>query len=140
MKISDLGRYQYAPIGALLLSVTLLAQPSRILGPVEPNKTVQLRGNVHPNAQPRFDQGRVDQTLTFHLVTVVFKSTLQQQGALQQLLSEQQDRSSPEFRQWLTPEEYADQFGLSREDIAKISQWLTQKGSQLTTWRAAETG
>jgi subtilase family serine protease len=61
-------------------------------------------------------------------VTLLLKPTAAQQAALDQLLAEQQDPSSPNFRNWLTPEEFADRFGISAADIGEIVSWLKSKG------------
>jgi hypothetical protein len=51
-----------------------------------------------------------------------------QQAALDRLLHDQQDLSSPNYHKWLTPEQFANQFGLSPNDIAAISSWLRSEG------------
>ena len=61
-------------------------------------------------------------------VTMVLKASASQQAALDQLLAQQQDPSSPNYHQWLTPEQYADQFGVSQADIDKIVAWLGRHG------------
>ena len=44
-----------------MLSMTsLFAQQDRIAGPVDRLRTVALKGNIHPNANPQFDAGPVD--------------------------------------------------------------------------------
>ncbi|MBV9768594.1 MAG: S8 family serine peptidase, partial [Bryobacterales bacterium] len=44
------------------------------------------------------------------------------------LLGEQQNPRSSSFRKWLTPEQFADQFGVSDSDIAKITAWMRSQG------------
>ena len=58
----------------------------------------------------------------------MFKATPAQQAALEQLLAEQQDPASPNYHNWLTPEQYADRFGVSQNDIDKIVSWLETEG------------
>jgi subtilase family serine protease len=55
---------------------------------------------------------------------LVLKPSASQQADLDQLLEQQQDPSSPNYHQWLTPEEYADRFGVSQADVDKITAWL----------------
>jgi len=43
-------------------------------------------------------------------------------------MAEQQDPTSPNYHKWLTPEEYGSQFGLSQNDVSKITKWLESKG------------
>jgi subtilase family serine protease len=57
-----------------------------------------------------------------------FKPSAEQAAKLERLLSDQQNPSSARYHAWLTPEEYADQFGLSDSDLAHVSQWLASQG------------
>src|SRR5580658_1672762 len=50
------------------------------------------------------------------------------QAQLDQLLEDQQDPTSSRYHQWLTPEEYDEQFGPTDADVAEVSQWLTDAG------------
>jgi subtilase family serine protease len=61
-----------------------------------------------------------------------FTPSAAQQAALDQLLADQQNPASPRFHQWLTPQQYAAQFGLSSNDIAKVTAWLTSQGFTVT--------
>jgi uncharacterized protein (TIGR03437 family) len=110
------------------LPCALLAQPDRITAPVDALQTVVLPGGAHPEAQPQFDWGRVDPARRINGITVMLKRTPEQQMALEQLLEEQQDPASPNFHKWLEPEEYADRFGISRDDMAAIVSWLGSQG------------
>jgi uncharacterized protein (TIGR03437 family) len=106
----------------------LWAQQDRIAGPISETRMVALKGNVSPRAQPQFDRGPVDPARKLDLISLVFKPTPEQQADLEQLLNQQQDRSSPQYHRWLTPEQYADRFGLAPGDIAKIRTWLQAQG------------
>ncbi len=79
-------------------------------------------------AQPRFDQGPVEPAFRLSYITLMLKKTDAQQAALEQLLQQQQDPASPNYHDWLTPEQYADRFGLSQSDLDKISAWLRSEG------------
>jgi uncharacterized protein (TIGR03437 family) len=61
-------------------------------------------------------------------VTIHFKLSNAQQAELEQLLQRQQDPASAEYRKWLTPEAYADRFGLSPLDMQRVSDWLASEG------------
>ena len=111
-----------------LLPCALLAQPDRITAPIDARRTVVLKGNVHPMAQPRFDQGTAEPGFRVGYVTLMLKKTDAQQAALEQLLQQQQDPASPNYHDWLTPEQYAERFGLSQSDLDKISAWLQSEG------------
>jgi subtilase family serine protease len=87
-----------------------------------------VRGHIHPLAQRRFDRGRVNGLFQLNYVTMMFKPTADQQAALNSLLEQQQDPSSPNYHQWLTPEEFADRFGLSTAEFDKVTNWLQEQG------------
>src|SRR5580692_5504630 len=83
---------------------------------------------VHPLAQPRYDQGPVEGTLRLGYIQMMFQQTAAQRQGLDQLLAAQRDPGSPSFHTWLTPEQYADRFGLSLADLARVSAWLKSAG------------
>ena len=66
-------------------------------------------------------------------VKLVLRQSPEQQAALDRLLAEQQDPASPNYRRWLTPEEYADRFGIAQEDIAKVTDWLARQNLRVTS-------
>jgi subtilase family serine protease len=59
---------------------------------------------------------------------MMFKRTDAQQRNLAALLEEQQNPASPNYHRWLSPEEFADRFGLSSADLDKIATWLQNQG------------
>jgi len=61
-------------------------------------------------------------------MTMMFKPTDAQQAALNTLSQEQQDSASPNYHKWLTPEQFADRFGLSPNDVTQIVSWLQTQG------------
>jgi hypothetical protein len=61
-------------------------------------------------------------------MTMMFKPTDAQQAAVNTLLQEQQDPASPNYHKWLTPDQFADQFGLSPNDVNQIVSWLHTQG------------
>jgi subtilase family serine protease len=117
-----------ALLGLAILVSTLSAQQGRIAGRTDRHETVVLKGNVNPQAQLKYDQGAVDPDRQIPEMMLVLKRSPAQQAALQNLLADQQDQSSPLYHQWLTPQQYADRFGLSRADMAKVADWLTSEG------------
>ncbi len=105
-----------------------LAQPNRILSRIDNPKTFSLPGRVHPLATAGNDRGQVDSSFPLPYITMRFAPTAAQQAALQQLLLDQQNQASPSYRKWLTPEQYADRFGVSQSDAAQIVEWLQAQG------------
>ena len=110
-----------------LLAASLLAQQNRISKAVDNRQRVVLAGHIHPLAKAEDDQGPVDPSMPLPYVTLTLKRSVSQQAALDRLLAEQQDPSSPNYRHWLTPEQYADRFGVSQGDLDQIVAWLKQQ-------------
>jgi uncharacterized protein (TIGR03437 family) len=91
-----------------------------------------MAGYIHPLAKPENDLGPLDTSTTLPAVTLVLRQTPEQQAALDRLLTAQQDPSSPDYHAWLSPEQFADRFGASPDDIAKISAWGAQHNLHVT--------
>ena len=87
---------------------------------------------VHPNARPENDPGAVADSFVLPGITLLLKPSAAQQTALDQLLAQQQDPTSPNYRNWLTPEQFADRFGVSANDLGKIDAWLKSQGFTVT--------
>jgi subtilase family serine protease len=102
--------------------------PDRIAGTIDSSKMVTLSYQIQRRAQPQYDQGRVDGSFQLNCVKLFLVPSASQVKALKQLLEEQQDPKSPNFHKWLTPQQYADRFGLSQNDVLKISAWLKSQG------------
>lgn len=87
-----------------------------------------LPGSVHPKAQSRYDQGPVDPAFKIGYITLTLNPSASQQAMLDQLLEQQQDRSSVNYHRWLTPEQFGDRFGLSRSDYNEVVSWIEAQG------------
>jgi hypothetical protein len=108
-------------------TLSFAAAPDRITGPIA-GQLIKLSAGVSLKAQPGNDRGRVDSSLKLGYMTLLTVPSASQQKALNQLLSQQQDPRSPLYHMWLTPEQYADRFGLSPNDIQKLTAWLQSQG------------
>src|SRR5260370_42402100 len=118
-------------IAASLASFAQGGPQSRIPQAVDRNQRAVVRGSAHPIAKPEFDAGRVDGSMKINGVSLVFKLSPSQQAALETLLREQQDRSSPNYHKWLTPEQYAVRFGITPSDSPKVTSWLQSEGFEV---------
>ena len=123
-----------ASILAILLTLTLTsmcfaASPDRISSAVVAAQTVRLTHGVPMQARPKFDQGRVSPSFKLPYVTLLTAPSASQQKALTKLLADQQNKHSASYHKWLTPEQYADQFGLSSGDINKLTTSLESEQS-----------
>lgn len=85
-------------------------------------------GSVHPLAQAAFDQGLVPDSRPMPHMLLVLQRSPEQESALRNLLNEQQTAGSANYKAWLTPAQFAQQFGVASSDIQQITSWLAQKG------------
>src|SRR5579864_1978121 len=109
---------------ALSYSVTA----DRIIGAIDSSKAVALQGSRHPEAQEQYDRGPIDPSFKILSMTLMTSPAPGQQRALDKLVAEQQDRTSTNYHKWLTPAQYADRFGLSQNDMNRITSWLKAQG------------
>jgi uncharacterized protein (TIGR03437 family) len=114
----------------LLCTLTGLvnAQQSRIANTIDNQQRFVLTGHIHPKARPEDDQGRVSPSLQMSYVTLELAQSESQHAELQQLLKDQQTPGSGNYHRWLTPEQYAERFGVSTDDLNKIEAWLQGQG------------
>jgi len=110
------------------VSITQTSLNERITGAIDERSRSIIQGHLHPLARPQLDQGRLSPVRTLHRITMMFKRTAAQQRNLAALLVEQQNPASPNYHRWLSPEEFADRFGLSSADLDKIARWLQNQG------------
>jgi trimeric autotransporter adhesin len=104
------------------------ANVARITQAVRENDRVTLKGNTHPLASVKNDQGLAPDSLPMDRMLLVLKRSADQEASLKTLMEGQQSKSSPSFHQWLTPDQFGQQFGVSDSDIQTVSAWLQTHG------------
>jgi uncharacterized protein (TIGR03437 family) len=105
----------------------ILAAASTVRAQV-PETMAPLIGNLRPAMLRRNDQGRVDPDFPLPTLTLFLKPSAGQQADLRRFLDDQQDPTSPLYHRWLTPEEFADRFGLNTHDSEATAGWLRSQG------------
>ena len=96
---------------------------------VNDNDLTTLTGNTHPYARAEFDQGAAPLDLPMNRMLMVLKRSPEQDAALSKLMDEQQDKSSPNYHQWLTPQQFGQQYGPAESDTQAITSWLARTDS-----------
>jgi subtilase family serine protease len=123
----------FAALTALVLCLAPAAAQNRIAQAVTSTAPrVALTHTVSPRALAAVDLGAAPADRTLSSVTLRFNMSSAQSAALDTLLAAQQNPQSPLYHQWLTPDQYAAQFGLSAADIAKVTAWLQSQGLTVT--------
>jgi len=100
----------------------------RITAQIDNAQRTTLVGARSPRALAANDVGAVAPDMQLHGITLAFSRTPVQQTALDQLAAAQQNPSSSLYHQWITPAQYAAQFGVADADIATVEAWLEQQG------------
>lgn len=108
---------------SLVLPVVLSSTPAQI----ESAERVPLKGHVQPLLRAAKDMGAVDPARKLSL-SLVFAPSAAQQAALQQLLQDQQNPNSPQYHKWITPEKFAEDYGLSPAQVESVRAWLNSVG------------
>jgi subtilase family serine protease len=88
---------------------------------------VKVAGHIPPWVATAPDLGPVSPAASVQL-TFVLSRAPQIQAAFEQLLADQQNPSSPRYRQWLTPQQMGVQYGPTQHDVDALTQWLASSG------------
>lgn len=123
--------------GVLLSCAALAAQNStiapRITTNVDESSLTTLKGNVPRLARAQYDQGEASASTQLTHMRLVLSRTSEQQAALDHYLAQLQDKSSPNYHKWLTPEQFGKLYGPADSDVAALVAWLESHGLQLET-------
>src|SRR5579872_5021122 len=120
-----------SPADAQLSNHSSPALSPLITEPLDESRVTTLRGNTHPLARPEFDLGTADGSLPMKRMLLVLKRSDDQEAALRKLLDDQQDKHSPNYHKWLTPEKFGQQFGPADADMQTIAGWLQSHGFEV---------
>jgi trimeric autotransporter adhesin len=104
---------------------------ARVTQAVNDSSRVTLKGNTHPLANGKNETGVAPDSLPMERMLLVLKRSANQESALKAFMEGQQSKSSPNFRQWLTPEQFGQQYGVSDSDIQAVTAWLQTHGFQV---------
>jgi subtilase family serine protease len=125
--------YLIVTLGLLGLALPVKAQPSRnairmIRETVDENKLVELEGNTRPEATAANDRGAVSSDFVLNHMLLQLKRSPESEAALGQYIQELQTPGSPNFHKWLTPDQFAQNYGVAQEDVATVTAWLESHG------------
>lgn len=127
MRVVSLCVLASALVGSATMAQSI-APAVRIVNKIDASQLVALKGNVNPNAIAANDRGPVSPSLAMQGLTLVLSRGAEQQVAFDAFVESQYDSGSPNFHQWLTPDEVGNRFGPAPADIATITSWLAGQG------------
>jgi subtilase family serine protease len=115
---------------ALALAAVAPAQTGNplITGPIDEEQRVVLAGNVRPEANAANDLGMASDDFALAHMQLLLKRSPDTEAALSQFIAEQSDPHSPNYHKWLTPAQFAANFGVASEDVDAVTAWLRQNG------------
>jgi subtilase family serine protease len=104
-------------------------RPSRMLTrPIDETSRVTLVGNTRPEANAVNDRGAVADSFPMGHMLLQLKRAPESEAALNQYIEDLHNPQSSNFHKWLTPAQFAAQFGAAPEDVDVLSKWLSSKG------------
>src|SRR3954462_12771646 len=131
----NVARFCGTMVAAFALAMGPLAAPApvkriqpRITAQITNSEQTTLQGSLHPFARPENDAGSMPGGSRLNGISMYFSRSASQQADLEGLLKAQQDPSSPQYHQWLTPDQFAERFGMAQADIDRVQSWLEQQG------------
>lgn len=119
----------FLAVGAAEAQTTLSPAPRRlVIEPVDEQKLFRLAGNTRPEANAQNDRGLVSDDLTLDHMEIQLRLPAETEQALEELIKQLHDPGSPNFHNWLTAEQFKQQFSLASEDVGAITGWLQSHG------------
>jgi pseudomonalisin len=100
----------------------------QLSAPVNETAWTTLHNSVHSLARPDNDAGPVAPDSPMSRMTLALQRSPEQQAALDAFSEAVQDPGSPLYHKWLTPQQFGEHFGLTQNDLDRVSAWLTSKG------------
>ena len=88
---------------------------------IDEHRLVTLTGNTRPEVQPANDRGVVQDSLALEHMYLLLKRSPEKQQAVDDLINNLHNAQSAQYRQWLTADQIAAQFGPADEDIQTVS-------------------
>ncbi len=107
--------------------VTPAAVPM-VTKPVDDNVAVALDYDAPLSAHNVHDKGALAASTRLEHVQLVLNLPPARKAALEQLVKDQHDRTSANFRHWVSPAEFGKLFGAADADIEKVTAWLSSHG------------
>ncbi|MGA3188075.1 MAG: protease pro-enzyme activation domain-containing protein [Bryobacteraceae bacterium] len=122
-------------VGYLICSLGLLsyAQPTghparMITGTIDGAKLRTLEGNTRPEANALNDRGIVADDFKVDHMLLQLKRSPEREAALKQYIEDLHNPKSANFHKWLTPDQFAEHYGIAQEDVATVKSWLASQG------------
>jgi pseudomonalisin len=118
----------FLSVASAQVQAPLMVRPTSRVHAIDDRRTVTLTGNRYPLARTEYEVGAADPASRMERMILVLQPDAVQQKAIEDLAAAQHDPDSPLYHQWLTPESFAEHFGVARQDLDRVVDWLGTHG------------
>ena len=115
-------------ITAVSILIALCSAQAQARDISRPTSRITIEKSTNPRVRSAVDAGTVDDATMLRRMILVLGPSEEQEHELRSLLDSQQTKGSPNYRHWLTPEEFSTRFGPSQDSIQQATTWLQQQG------------
>ncbi len=115
-------------IASLIAAVVFVSGGAAQTIDADKDNMVTLRGNTRPEATAENDRGRVDDAYQIDHMFLLLQRSPEREQALATMIDQLHNPKSPNFHQWMTPEQFGQNYGVAQSDLQKISRWLQFRG------------
>ena len=95
---------------------------------VDAARQVRLLGNTRPEANAANDRGQVSDDFKLDHMLLHLKRSPEREAAAVKFIDELHDATSPNYHKWLTPDQFAEYFGVAKQDVDAVTSWLKSQG------------
>jgi hypothetical protein len=99
-----------------------------ITAPIDNHQLATLFGNTRVEANARHDRGAVPEGLPLEHMLLQLKRAPEVEKAFAKYIETLTDKSSPNFRRWMSAAEQGRKYGPAQSDIDAITNWLQSQG------------
>jgi Pro-kumamolisin, activation domain/Bacterial Ig-like domain (group 3) len=115
-------------VAPILASAQNASVQPRITAAIDNTARTVIQHSTHPLALPAYDTGRLDGGAPMKRMILMLGGSPQQDYDLGVFLDSQQSKGSPDYHNWLTPDQFGQRFGPAPQDIQTVTAWLQQQG------------
>ncbi|MGA2850449.1 MAG: S53 family peptidase [Terracidiphilus sp.] len=101
---------------------------SRIVQAIDETSRIPLAGTTPQAIKGGQDLGEVESNHSLQHIVLLLTPGPGQAASLKSLIESQHNKGSANYPKWLTPEQFAAQFGPSDDDLATVKGWLQTRG------------
>jgi subtilase family serine protease len=99
-----------------------------ITQPIDEGQLVRLVRNTRPEANAKNDRGAEPEGFSMDHMLLQLKRDPQTEREFAAYIETLTDKSSPNFRHWMTADEQGEKYGVDQQDIDTITGWLQSHG------------